>query len=93
MKTLLLALLAIGCCAAEPGRDPSTNCEQWDDMRRGVVSCEQLGDRCAYSSEFASAPLTTNSGWMCTCGGESSEIRLYWCKRITPPQSLPAAAG
>jgi len=83
----LLLLLCAGCSASAETRDPSENCaDDFELMARGAISCEQLGDQCAYrtnptdgisSRTELGAP---DAAWVCTCGGEGSSIKLYWCK-------------
>jgi hypothetical protein len=54
------------CCAPPPKR--SENCGDWDDMRRGLVSCE-VGDECAYEAG--------GKQWVCGCG---TDVHIFWCK-------------
>lgn len=71
---LLLLLLDAGCASAESAPDHSANCAAWDDMRRGVVSCE-VGDRCAYD--------VGELHFDCACGGDG--VQLFWCDRVAVP--------
>lgn len=77
----LLLLLCAGCASTE--RDPAENCADFITMGRGVVACEQAGDRCAYSETEHAPELTSldapDVSYVCTCG---DDIRHYWCQSV-----------
>jgi len=57
-------------------------------MARGVVSCEELGDQCAYSRDETTGRATltklgaADAYFVCSCGGfGESQVRLYWCRK------------
>ena len=84
---LLLLKLALSGCASSAERDPQANCDpRFEPMARGLVSCESLGDQCAYSRDALTGagklvPLgSADTYWTCTCGGDTSTIKQYWCK-------------
>lgn len=82
---LCLAWLSQACGVADPTpRDTAANCGAWDDMRRGVVSCERAGDKCAYGADFERRELDSkDASWLCTCG---TDVQIYWCKSTQPAQ-------
>lgn len=86
---LTLAWLSQACASVSPERDAQANCSaDFDLMARAQISCEALGDQCAYSRDAltgVASPTTLGAAdahWLCTCGGTSSPIKLYWCSDI-----------
>lgn len=87
MRAVVLALVMgiTGCASANDAAPSEPNCEDFALMQRGIVSCEQAGEQCAYSRDETTglgAPVALGSAsthWVCTCDPRNVGLMLFWC--------------
>jgi hypothetical protein len=94
MTRLIPLLLLLSGCSVDDARDPQDNCaKEFSLMARGAVSCEEIGDRCAYTRDSLTGHETLTSVddkgayWYCVCGGKTGQIRFYWCESVEAGQA------